>query len=59
VQKKLEALPNEVRWYMAKRRKSIREMEECWQKDLALAFRKTQGTHFNLRFPIRSHHQYQ
>jgi IS5 family transposase len=40
VQKKLEAMPNEVRWYIAKRRKPIREMEECWQKDLALAFEK-------------------
>jgi IS5 family transposase len=40
VQKKLEAMPHEVRWYIAKRRKPIREMEECWQKELALAFEK-------------------
>lgn len=40
VQKKLEAMPNEVRWRIAKRRKPIREMEECWQKKLALAFEK-------------------
>jgi IS5 family transposase len=40
VQKKLEAMPNEVRWYIAKRRKPIRVMAECWQKDLALAFEK-------------------
>jgi IS5 family transposase len=40
VKKKLEAIPNEVRWYIAKRRKPIREMTECWQKDLALAFEK-------------------
>ncbi len=40
VQKKLQAMPNEVRWHIAKRRKPIREMAECWQKDLALAFEK-------------------
>jgi IS5 family transposase len=33
-------MPNEVRWYIAKRRKPAREMEECWQKKLALAFEK-------------------
>ena len=38
MQKKLETMPHEVRWYIAKRRKPIREMAECWQKDLALAF---------------------
>ena len=32
VKKKLEAMPHEVRWYIAKRRKPIREMAECWQK---------------------------
>ena len=40
VQKKLQTMPHEVRWYIAKRRKPIRNMEECWQKDLALAFEK-------------------
>jgi len=40
MQKKLQTMPNEVRWYIAKRRKPIREMAECWQKDLALAFEK-------------------
>ena len=40
VQKKLQSMPHEVRWYIAKRRKPIREMAECWQKDLALAFEK-------------------
>jgi len=37
---KLQAMPHEVRWYIAKRRKPIREMEELWQKDFALAFEK-------------------
>ena len=40
VQKKLKAMPHEVRWHIAKRRKPIREMKECWQKKLALAFEK-------------------
>jgi transposase, IS5 family len=40
MQKKLEVMPNEVRWYIAKRRKPIRVMGECWQKQLALAFEK-------------------
>lgn len=40
VQKKLETMPREVNWNIAKRRKPLREMEECWQKDLALAFEK-------------------
>jgi len=40
MQKKLQTMPNEVRWYIAKRRKPIREMAECWQKNLALAFEK-------------------
>jgi len=40
MQKKLQTMPHEVRWYIAKRRKPIREMAECWQKDLALAFEK-------------------
>ena len=40
VQQKLEAMPNAVRWYIAKRRKPLRQMEDGWQKDLALAFEK-------------------
>lgn len=40
VQQKLEVMPNAVRWYIAKRRKLIRQMEGGWQKDLALAFEK-------------------
>jgi len=40
VQKKLQAMPHEVRWYIAKRRKPIRQMEEGWQKELALSFEK-------------------
>jgi IS5 family transposase len=40
VQQKLETMPNQVRWYIAKRRKPIRQMEDGWQKDLALAFEK-------------------
>ena len=40
VQHKLEAMPNAVRWYIAKRRKPIRQMTEGWQKELALAFEK-------------------
>ena len=44
VKKKLEAMPHEVRWYIAKRRKPIREMAECWQKELALAFEKLKAS---------------
>lgn len=40
VQQKLETMPNGVRWYIAKRRKPIRQMMDGWQKDLALAFEK-------------------
>jgi len=40
VQQKLETMPNAVRWYIAKRRKPIRQMMDGWQKDLALAFEK-------------------
>ena len=40
VQQKLQAMPHEVRWHIAKRRKPMRAMAECWQKDLALAFEK-------------------
>lgn len=40
VQQKLEAMPNAVRWYIAKRRKPIRQMEGGWQKYLTLAFEK-------------------
>jgi transposase, IS5 family len=32
MQKKLQAMPHEVRWHIAKRGKPIREMAECWQK---------------------------
>ena len=40
MQKKLQAMPHKVCWYITKRRKLIREMKECRQKDLALAFEK-------------------
>ena len=40
VQQKVEAMPHAVRWYIAKRRKPIRQMMDGWQKDLALAFEK-------------------
>ena len=40
VQQKLETMSNAVRWYIAKRRKPIRQMMDSWQKDLALAFEK-------------------
>lgn len=40
VQQKLDKMPNAVRWYIAKRRKPIRQMMDGWQKDLALAFEK-------------------
>lgn len=33
-------MPREVNWNIAKRRKPLREMAECGQKDLALAFEK-------------------
>jgi IS5 family transposase len=40
VQQKLETMPNAVRWYIAKRRKPLRQMMGGWQKYLALAFEK-------------------
>jgi len=40
VQQKLKTMPNAVRWYIAKRRKPIRQMMDGWQKDFALAFEK-------------------
>ena len=40
VQKKLQDMPQQVRWHIAKRRKPIKEMVEGWQKDLALAHEK-------------------
>ena len=40
VQKKLQDMPEEVRWHIAKRRKPIKQMVEGWQKDLALAHEK-------------------
>ena len=44
VQKKLQDMPQEVRWHIAKRRKPIKEMVEGWQKDLALAHEKLKAS---------------
>lgn len=40
VQKKLQDMPQQVRWHIAKRRKPIKQMVAGWQKDLALAHEK-------------------
>ena len=53
VQQKLQTMPHEVRWHIAKRRKPIREMAECWQKDLALAFEE-----LNARIRARVEHPF-
>ncbi len=44
VQKKLQDMPQEVRWRIAKRRKPIKEMAEGWQKDLALKHEKLKAS---------------
>ncbi|MEO6563236.1 MAG: IS5 family transposase, partial [Nitrosospira sp.] len=38
VRTKLQGKAHELKWRIAKRRKPIKQMPECWQKDLALAY---------------------
>jgi IS5 family transposase len=40
VTQKLATMPSGMLWYIAKRRKPMRQMIDGWQKDLALAFEK-------------------
>lgn len=40
VQSKLQGRTVELKWRIAKRRKPIKQMAECWQKSLALAYEK-------------------
>lgn len=44
VRKKLQDMPQKVRWHIARRRKPIKEMVEGWQKDLALAHEKLKAS---------------
>lgn len=40
VQKKLQGKAQELQWRIAKRRKPLKQMQEGWQKDLALAYER-------------------
>ena len=44
VQTKLQGRAVELKWCIAKRRKSIKQMAECWQKDLARAYEKLKAS---------------
>ena len=44
VRTKLQGKAHELKWRIAKRRKPIKQMPECWQKDLALAYEKLKAS---------------
>jgi transposase, IS5 family len=44
VQTKLQGKAHAFRWRIAKRRKPIKQMPECWQKDLALAYERLKAS---------------
>jgi transposase, IS5 family len=44
VKTKLQGRAVELKWRIAKRRKSIKQMAECWQKDLARAYEKLKAS---------------
>jgi transposase, IS5 family len=41
---KLQGRAVEMKWRIAKRRKPLKEMAACWQKDLALAYEKLKAS---------------
>ena len=44
VEAKLQGRAVEMKWRIAKRRKPLKEMAACWQKDLALAYEKLKAS---------------
>ena len=44
VQTKLQGYAHELKWRIAKRRKPIKLMSACWQKNLALAYEKLKAS---------------
>jgi IS5 family transposase len=44
VRTKLQGKAHELKWRIAKRRKLIKQMPECWQKDMALAYEKLKAS---------------
>jgi len=44
VQTKLQGYAHELKWRIAKHRKPIKLMPECWQKNLALAYEKLKAS---------------
>ena len=44
VKAKLQGRTRELKWRIAKRRKPLKEMAACWQKDLALAYEKLKAS---------------
>lgn len=44
VRTKLQGRVQELKWRIAKRRKPIKQMPQCWQKDLALAYERLKAS---------------